>query len=186
MNGLFFNIDLIAYLGYELKDIKSTKADLDFLCKEIQPPSIIIHHLCRMKKTKESIENLFKIIKETCNKYDYVCININLDETDFNITISKNMIKRISELIIIKRDKLNEYIPTYMTNQINSQYAYGYNLLAIGNPKIKQFHSSSGDILYYEHNNVMFIQNDKNDMDYNNFIHLVNIYAAKNLKFALK
>jgi len=83
--GLYFNYDLICYLGKgDIRDIPDFKKDLEFIAKECKPSSICIHQHHQSGFTTEKTRYLFNVMNEFLSDEDndYECVNAMLSEDE--------------------------------------------------------------------------------------------------------
>ena len=124
--GLYFNYDLIAYMGKgDFRDIPGFEEDLNYIMSVCKPTSINIHQMHQTCYTTEKMHMLYKVMKDAIkNNVDYECINSNLNEDDAYMDIVYQAQYR---LVRQKREFFH-----YMWNKYPEIPVLGYDIYAIG------------------------------------------------------
>lgn len=142
-NNMYFNVDLICYLGAgDLTDLPDFQKDLEFIMKECKSSSITIHQHLQSRFTCEKTQYLMKLIKEMLQKYpEYECINSELQDED----VYEDTVYRAEyRLICGKREFRN-----YMFKKYPSVPMEGCDVLALGYIPNKVSVKSNADNLLY-------------------------------------
>lgn len=143
-NGIFFNIDLICYLGAgDMTDLPDFKEDLDFVMRECKSSSITVHQHLQSRFTCEKTLYLIRLLREMLDKYPaYECINSELrDEDVYEDTIYR------AEYRLVCGDR---NFRNYMWKKFPSVPLDGADVLGLGYLPGKVNVKSNADNLLYE------------------------------------
>lgn len=190
LGDMFYNIDIIAYLDKGTTDDNIiTKRDLEFISEEIQSPSITLHYNGNVGYTKEKSFAFINMVKEFCEKYNYICVNALLNEIDVKLMQTKELKHILFEPKLIKKDRVKDYVPNYMHNSfvLNGSFTFGYNILSIGDKKGRlPLYSHTGNYRYFPGSCHLIYRNDINLIEWANFLYTLKCYQKSNVKTFLK
>lgn len=187
LDNLFYNVDLIEYLDNNSSDLLNyTRNDLKFLGEYFNVPAITINHYSKIERTEKIVKDSIDLIKEYINKYDYVCINSNLDYNDIKLAVKNGIKKTLLEFKLVKKDRVQEYIPTYLTPQFSIHNTYGMNLLSIGYTNDKPTYSYTGNINYEPSKNILSINNNFDNLDFIHFLYCLKVLKKNGIYFPSK
>ena len=143
--NIYFNYDMICYFGKgDIRDIPTFLEDMVFITEKCKPSSICVHQLHQIdfsiEKTKQLIESLRYIIKNTNGEYE--CVNSELKDED---ALMDTMYQAEYRLVREKRDFCH-----YMWKRYPSIPVKYYDVLALSGGECVNVNSNSGDIVFIE------------------------------------
>lgn len=141
-NGLYFNYDLISYLGHgDFRDIPGFEEDLRFLMSECRPSSINIHHHHQTTYTTEKMIKLYEVMRNALTEFsEYECINSRLFDADaYNDIVYQAQYRFVRE----KRNYTH-----YMWNKYPEIPVLGWDIFSVGYTDSISPKSNAGNISY--------------------------------------
>ena len=141
-NGLYFNYDLISYLGHgDFRDIPGFEEDLRFLMSECRPSSINIHQHHQTTYTTEKMIKLYEVMRNALTEFsEYECINSRLLDADaYNDIVYQAQYRFVRE----KRNYTH-----YMWNKYPEIPVLGWDIFSVGYTDSISPKSNAGNISY--------------------------------------
>ena len=139
--GMYFNYDLICYLGRgDIRDIPGFREDLLFLMQTCLPSSICIHQLHQTTFTREKMLLLYQTLREAiecCPEYE--CINAELQDQD---AVADMMYEAEFRLVRERRDYTH-----HMWNKFPGIPVPGYDVYALGGVGTVRPKSNVGELV---------------------------------------
>lgn len=125
-SGIYFNYDLIAYLGRgDFRDLPGLEEDLRFIMSECRPSSINVHQHHQTTYTTEKMIRLYEVMRSALNTFpEYECINAFLNNDDaFNDIVYQSQFRFVRE----KRSYTH-----YMWNKYPEIPVMGWDIFSVG------------------------------------------------------
>ena len=185
LDGIFYNADIIAFLdSRDAPDLEITKKDLEYLCGNIKAPSVTVHHNAGAEKNINTVKGMVNLVSDICSKYNYICVNSNLNDIDIKAVISKFK-DNLWELKIIRKDLSAKYVPDYLVSEFNNDDVFGFNMLGLGGNEHHPVLSTVSNIRYYETENTI-IAKPLDKISFTDFVYFLHILSKNNITLPVK
>jgi len=185
LDGIFYNTDIIAFLDSAgMPDLEITKKDLEYLCSNIKAPSVTVHHNAGAEKNINTVRGMVNLVSDICSKYNYVCVNSNLNDVDIKAAISKFK-NNLWELKIIRKGLSEKYVPDYLLSEFNNDDVFGFNMLGLGGNEHHPILSTVSNIRYYETENTI-IAKPLDKISFTDFVYFLHILSKNNIMLPVK
>ena len=149
-SGIYFNYDMICYLGKgDIRDIPIFKEDLAFIMKECKPSSICVHQHHQIEFSVEKTTMLHNVLKELINSndLDYECVNALLTEDEI---LMDTMYQAQYRLVREKQEFCH-----YMWKRYPMVPVKGYDVLGLGFNKNINVKSNASNLVFSESKNQL-------------------------------
>lgn len=145
-SGIYFNYDMICYLGKgDIRDIPAFRDDLTYIMKYCQPSSVCVHQHHQIEFSKEKTGYLIKLLRELCGEYNYECVNSLLEDSDIEMD---TMYQAQYRLVRENRD-----FNHYMWKRYPMVPVKGYDVLGFGFIDNIGVKSNAGNMMFVESKN---------------------------------